>query len=134
MKRRLFTVAFAVWIFLWAWFLVRGLFLKGEGSSYRILFSRSLEGKRSYITGDKLYELIKFAEVSIPAGATYKIIGIDDGSIEDKRAVYYLYPRMKDEKADYIVIYGEPQYKNASYKICAKLDGSRFILKRKKGM
>ncbi|MCX5686367.1 MAG: hypothetical protein NTW09_02745 [Candidatus Omnitrophica bacterium] len=115
MKNNIFKIAFAVWVVLWAWFLVRELFVKDNIDTYRALLQRSLEGKRSYVTGDKLYEFLMFCKGKMPDHSSYKIVGLEDGSIEKRRAVYYLYPHLESNEPAYI------------------LDTQKYILKKNDG-
>ncbi|MDP2913081.1 MAG: hypothetical protein Q8N91_03640, partial [Candidatus Omnitrophota bacterium] len=56
-KKILYTIL-TVWTVLWLHFMMRELFLKGSTHDYKRLLGRDLDGKRSYITGDRLYEFI----------------------------------------------------------------------------
>lgn len=125
---------FLVWVVLWIWFVVRDLFLKDNIDSYRVLLTRSLEGKRSYVTGDRLYEFLKFTAGKLPKEVFYNFIGLTPDSIENRRAVYYLYPLIEKEKPDYILVYDRPGFEEEGYALAAKMDESRYILKRKKGV
>jgi len=115
MKNNIFKMAFAVWIVLWAWFLVRELFVKDNIDTYGALLQRSLEGKRSYVTGDRLYGFLMSCKREMPEGSNYKITGLEDGSIEKRRAVYYLYPHLESSEPAYI------------------LDAQKYILKKNYG-
>ncbi len=133
LKYKILKVIFAVWVALWAWFIIRELFVKDNIDSYRALLKRPLEGKRSYVTGDRLYEFLTFARSVIPDGATYKFAGIEEGSIERIRAAYYLYPRIESAAADYIIVYGASNFHDERYVMLKGMDSSRYILKRLKG-
>jgi hypothetical protein len=132
-KHKLLKVAFLVWTVLWVWFVVRDLFLKDNFNSYRILLARSLDGKHSYVTGDRLYELLKFASGKIPAGSSYNFAGLEQDSIENKRAIYYLYPLIEKEDPEYILVYDKPGFEKKGYVLMEKMDESRYILRRKGG-
>lgn len=134
MKYKILKIAFLVWMILWIWFVIRDLFLKDNINSYRVLITRSLEGKHSYVTGDRLYEFLAFSTGSLPAGASYNFTGIEPDSIENRRAVYYLYPLIQQENPDYILVYGRPGFEEEGYALAAKMDESRYILKRKEGI
>ena len=134
MKYRILKITFLVWVALWVWFVVRDLFLKDNINSYRVLLTRSLEGKHSYVTGDRLYEFLTFSAGKIPAGASYDFVGFAPESLENRRAVYYLYPLIEKEKPDYILVYDRPGFEEEGYALTAKMDESRYILKRKKGV
>jgi len=134
MKQKIFTIALLVWSLIWVWFIMRDLVIKKGMKDYSVLISRTLDGKRSYVTGDRLYEFIKFSINQIPAHDTFRVEGFDDGSIEHRRIVYYMYPRMESlENPGYILVYDKPGYDNAAYEIAAKMDDSMYLLKKKKG-
>ena len=103
MKRNILKIIFVVWIALWAMFFVRELFIKSNMRDYRALLFRSLDGKRSYVMGDKSYDFLKYCMSNMPARATYKMIGIDAGDLDVRRAVYYLYPRLENKDPDFII-------------------------------
>lgn len=115
MKNDIFKIAFGVWVILWAWFLVRELFVKDNLDIYRALLQRSLEGKRSYVTGDRLYEFLMSCRNRMPEGSTYKIVGLEEGSLDRRRAAYYLYPDLESNEPAYI------------------LDTEKYILKKSGG-
>jgi len=130
MKDRILKAAFLVWVVLWAWFAVRDFFLKGNVKSYEVLLSRTAEGKRSYVTGDRLYEFLTFCRSAIPENATYLSKGLEKDSIDERRAVYYLYPMMESNDPDYIIVFDITYAPDRNYIIHKKLDDLRYILKR----
>lgn len=131
MKYKLLKIVFLVWTVLWVWFVLRELFVKDNINSYRLLFTRSLEGKHSYVMGDRLYEFLTFSAGKLPAGASYGFAGLEPGSIEIIRAVYYLYPLVEKKDPEYILVYSQPGFEREGYVLSSKMDESRYILKRK---
>lgn len=131
MKYKILKIVFVIWIILWIAFTVRELFRKGYFWDYKILVSRSLDGKRSYVTGDKLYGFLTFSNNVLPGGASYGWIGVEDGSIDKRRATYYLYPHLEKDNPDFILVYAEAHLSREGYGLFAKLDETRYILKRK---
>ena len=131
MIKKILLLIFAAWIVLWAHFICRDLFMKGSIKADRALLSRSLEGKRSYVTGDRLYEFLSFAMRELPEGARYKIVGLEEGSIDKPHAAYYLYPHIEDEGASFILVYDKAGENIPGYETFSSLDGSRYILKKK---
>lgn len=133
MKYKILKLVFIAWVAMWLLFTIRGPFVKGYVSEYRQLLSRSLEGKRSFMTGDRIYEFIVFCGKNMPQGSSYEIIGMekkDIDPIEKRRAVYYLYPNMEAKNPDFILVYDEPGFAKAGYAVFLRLDGTRYILKR----
>lgn len=132
MRYRIVATLFAVWVILWAAFFARELFVKGAMADYRALLLRTLEGKRSYVTGDRLYEFLIFCRDKAPKGSLYAIEGLDEGSIERRRAAYYLYPLIESPRADLVFVYDKVGAARTGYEIFAGLDESRYILKKVK--
>jgi len=115
-KKILVRAILAVWIVIWALFLIRPYFKKHLLGEYFTLLTLSAEGKRAHIMGEDLHRFINFCEGSIPKPFTYKVVGITGDSIENRRARYYLYPNMED--------------RDPGYKIFKTLDSERYILKK----
>jgi len=105
MKRKIFFLAFIVWVILWISFTARELFLKGQLTDYKTLLSLSLEGKHAHVTGLELYEIITRANRQLAPGGSYKLSGVKDNSLDKRRAVYYLYPHIEKEKPDLVLFY-----------------------------
>ncbi len=130
---RILKIAFVVWVALWVGFGIRELFMKGAISEYKTLLSQPLEGKRSHLTGTRLYELIAFANKKMPFDATYQLIGIDKNSIDVRRAAYYLYPHLEKDDPDFLILFDKNADTGyAGYDIFERLDSVRCILKKRK--
>jgi len=128
------TLVLVVWIALWISFNIREVVAKGNLRDYKILAHRSLEGKRSYVTGDRLYEFLVFCNNKLPEGATYRWTKTDKEDHNRRRTTYYLYPHLEVEDADFIFAFNEPFSVRPGYEIFSKLDDTRYILKKiKKG-
>ena len=120
---------------MWISFFARELFLKSNFTDYKILLSRTLEGKQSYVTVDKFYELLKFCKKIMPEGSRYALRALEenfDWSIYKRRAIYYLYPDIESDDPQYIVVYNEPNVRNDKYEVAGSLDEKRYLLKKKK--
>ncbi len=129
-RKKIFILLFIAWIILWLNFFLRDL-TKGKGfKEYKALLSRDDTGKRSWTYGDRLFEFLIFTEKSLPSGASYNLAGVDGTSVDFRRAIYYLYPHFKEDKALYILVFDKPGYKQAGFSLFKELDPSRFILKR----
>lgn len=131
MNKKIFVIAFVAWSVIWAYFIARELFMKGGAKEYGVLLSRSLDGKRSYVTGDTLYEFIRFSGRCLPPGATYEWAGLEEGSLDKRRAAYYLYPLIEKRPAEYLLGYRIPRPTEGDYELFAGLDTERYILKKK---
>lgn len=88
---------------LWLAFFARELFVKKNIDDYRALLTKNLEGKHAYVTGDKLYEFLVYCKSKMSENSTYKIEGLEEGDVESRRAVYYLYPHLRSADPDFII-------------------------------
>lgn len=128
MKKSLYIVLIMAWVILWVTFTMRELVVKKNMSDYAALFSMPLECKHAYVTGEKLYEFINFSNARLPENVSYRLIGIEDGSIDQRRAVYYLYPHMQKDDADFLLVFNGSHYAEKHYRRFAELDSERCIL------
>lgn len=103
MKNRILTLVLVSWIALWAVFFLRELFVKKNILDYQALLSRTLEGKRAFVMGDRPYEFIRYCVKNIPETSTYDITGIDEGELKFRHAVYHLYPRLESKDPEYLI-------------------------------
>lgn len=101
MRNKLWRVVFCVWVFFWAFFLVRGL-VKGEYKKFRKLTLLDYDEKRTYILGQELDAFLKKCEDRIPESASYKLAGTLDAH-NKFRMIYYLYPRQQSDRPDYLL-------------------------------
>lgn len=120
-----------IWIAVWAIFLVRPYFKKGLFNDYRALLGLSLEGKRGYVTGEGLYDFIKFCNDAISAPATYNIIGLEEDPLGSRRAIYYLYPKIETPEPRFLFVYGVKNFSKESYSLFKSLSPDKYILKRR---
>jgi len=132
MGRAIVRIILAVWVILWAIFLVRPFFKKDLMRDYSNLSRLSTEGKRAYVTGPRLYEFIRVCNQSMPGPSSYGIIGIEKDSLEHRRVRYYLYPNVEKEGPKFLLVYGTKNYEREGYKIFKILDLDRYILRRVK--
>jgi len=132
-RQRLFQAIFVIWVVLWANFTIRDLVKAGRLFEYRDLLLRpSAEAKRSYVFGDRFYEFLKICDTKIPRSLNYEIVGLEDGSLDQRRAAYLLYPRLESAAADYILVYNLPSFERKSYKSFLVIDKHRYVLKRER--
>jgi hypothetical protein len=106
-KSAVLKIIFLAWVIVWAFFVARELLVKDNLRDYIALAGRSLEGKRAYVTGEDLYGFLNFCRANVPSGAKVSIAGLEDGSLERRRAVYYLYPLTESPEPEYILAYGK---------------------------
>lgn len=129
-KKMIVRVILAAWVIIWAVFLIRPFFAKGILTEYSVLLKLSSEGKRAYVTGPRLYEFIKFCKTFLKSRSTYKVIGVEDLSLDHRRVRYYLYPNLENRSADFILVYKVKDFQQSGYKMFKILDSERYILKK----
>lgn len=132
MGMMLSRIALAVWVVIWAVFLVRPAFKKDIIRDYSSLLKLSAEGKRAYVTGPRLYEFIVVCNQVMPKPSSYEIVGLEKDSLEHRRVKYYLYPNLEKADPEFILAYGIKDYERAGYGIFKILDLDRYILRRAK--
>ncbi|MFH1790368.1 MAG: hypothetical protein ABH885_00060 [Candidatus Omnitrophota bacterium] len=129
-KVRYAVLILAVWLALWANFIARDLFFKGALRGYLSLSVRDEDGRRAYVYGDIFYGLLKYAKGMMPEGAAFELKGVEPFSLEYRRAVYYLYPHLESDNADYVIAFGT-DFENPRYEYAGGLDAERKIFRRK---
>lgn len=131
MKRRLMLLFLIVWVILWASFNIRELFMKGNIHDYKVLLSKNIDDKRSYVTGDRFYEFLKFCNTVLPDSAEYRWVKTCKDELDRRRSTYYLYPHLESEDARFVLVYDDAYMPDQAYEVFAVLDNARYILKMK---
>ncbi|UCD55224.1 MAG: hypothetical protein JSV93_00055 [Candidatus Omnitrophota bacterium] len=130
MKKSVIPIVFIIWLVLWINFIARDFYKHGNFTRYKILARSNYEGKHAYTYGKHFYEFLKFAKNNIPEDAHYEFAGIEDLSLDSRRGIYYLYPRLKSGNPDYLLVYDAVRARKNGFKLHAKLDERRFVLRR----
>ena len=100
------AIILSIWLILFVNFTVRDLCKHGKFDEYKKLVCSNAEEKYAYTYGRPFYEFLKSAKGKVPVYESYEFSGIPDFSLDSRRGVYYLYPRLKKQNADYILVYG----------------------------
>ena len=129
-REKIFFIFFIAWVVIWFNFFLRDMTKGKYFKEYSILLSRNDIGKKSWTYGDRLFEFLEFCEKSLPQKAGYDLVGVEYLSIDYRRAVYFLYPHFREDRAEYVLVFDKPGYKQDDYILFKELDPSRFILKR----
>jgi len=117
LDKNLWKVVLFIWIFIWVFVFLKNLIYKGYLGDYAELLKRTtLEEKRSYVTGDALYSKLQQFNRNVKEPSTFGYEGIEASSLADRRIRYYLYPHLKSDNPDYLIIF----------------DGKRFYTKKAK--
>jgi hypothetical protein len=119
----------ALWIMLEASSAVNNwTFFKGDLR----FWGKSLEEKRALQNEKDFYQFIKFAEANIPASAGFDVLANPKYHYSRQRAAYYLYPRPRQEKANYLLVFDQtPDAKTMrDYRIAARFRKGAYLLKR----
>lgn len=133
MQKKFFVGAiFAVWVTLWIIFLVRPYCKKGLIEEYRKLASLSADGRRAFVTGEDLYDYIKFCNSAMPQLSTYRIIGLEEKPLEERRSIYYLYPNTEAPLPEFILVYGVKNFTEKNYAMFKSLNSQKYILKKRR--
>ena len=120
----------ALWIPVWFFFLVWPL--RKDPSKLVdafILIGADTEARRAYAYGEEFHAFIRFCRDRLPAGSTYRLVGIDDASIDRARAFYFLYPSLVTERAQFILVYKTPGYRENDTHRYASLNSGTVILR-----
>lgn len=129
-NRKVGALLLIAWVILWVNFMTRDLLRKGDFNDYKILIARDAPGKKSYTYGDSLFEFLRFSEKALPKNTDYKLVGIEEFSLSQRRAVYHLYPCIETKSPRFLLVFNKPAFKQRGYGLYKKLDNSRFILRR----
>jgi len=126
-------VFFVVWLIVWVLFLVRPYFIKQQGQEYARLLISNPEQKRALVVGPKLYAFIQFCNAALPDGSDYQIEGIKHDHLDYRRAVYYLYPHIKNSQTppSFLIVYQLPGFAKEGYALYRAFDERCFILRKK---
>jgi len=109
-------VVLIIWCVLWANFTARDLYKKGKLKDYKILLKSNAEGKHAFVYGRRFFEFLEFAKSQMPESARFDLIGFGDFSLDGRRAMYYLYPRLRAKNPEYIL---------------RKLDNGEFVFEQR---
>jgi len=130
-KKNIVKLICLIWFVLWCNFILRELFFRADlFNKYSKLLLKNEESRRSQVYGESFYAFLKFARANLRENSTFCLRGVESFSLEYRRAVYYLYPALESEKAEYILVYKNPKIKKLGYKKIASLNKESFILKR----
>lgn len=120
----------AVWIFIWALFLVRPFFKKDLLKEYSILLRSSAKEKRATTFGAQFYGFLQFCKTSLPPLSTYKIIGLEKQPLDYRRAVYCLYPNIDREGPEFLLVYNVDNFSIDGYAPYKSMGPAGYILRR----
>ncbi|NQT22636.1 MAG: hypothetical protein HQ579_04260 [Candidatus Omnitrophica bacterium] len=130
-KKNIIKLICIVWVIFWVNFILRELFFKGRlFRDYKELIFKNEELRKSFVYGINFYSLLKLAQKELPESATFSLVGVERLSLDYRRAVYYLYPLLESEKADYLLVYKKYGFVKNGYKKIVAVDRETFILKR----
>ncbi|MFA7676536.1 MAG: hypothetical protein WCY34_00010 [Candidatus Omnitrophota bacterium] len=130
---KFFKVIIVVWIIIWAWFFLRQFRINENlFSTYKNLLFSGNEEKRRLVFRENLYDFIKFSKQSIPPGSAYEVVGLEADSVDLVRLVYSMYPCLRSQEPEYILVYEQPGFNNKESNLHSLFNGKSFILKREK--
>jgi len=120
----------ALWIPVWVFFLVWPL--RKEPSRLVNAFSlirANSEARRANAYGEEFHTFLRFCKDILPAGSTFRLVGVDYATIDKVRAFYFLYPSLVTEHAQFILVYEAPGYRESNTHPYASLNPGSFILR-----
>jgi hypothetical protein len=116
-----------VWIFYWIWPVVK----KPERLRTTVaLLREDADGRRAIAFGENFYRFLQFCKQKLPAHSAFRLVGVDDASIDRVRAIYYLYPCVASSSPEYILVYENATYREENADLHALLTPTQFILKK----
>jgi hypothetical protein len=119
-----------LWIPVWVFFLVWPL-RKDPARLARTfsLIRTNTEARRSDAYGEDFHKFLLFCKDRLPAGSTFRLVGIDYASIKKVRAFYFLYPSVVAEHAEFILVYQTSGYREENAHPYALLNPGSYILR-----
>jgi hypothetical protein len=93
------------------------------------LLRADTEARRTDVYGSEFVAFLRFCKEKLPAGSTFRLVGIDYASIEKVRAFYFLYPNLVAEHPQFILVYRSPGHQEANARLYASLNSGTFILR-----
>jgi hypothetical protein len=93
------------------------------------LIRADTEARRASAYGEDFHTFLRFCKDRLPAGSTFRLVGIDYASIDKVRAFYFLYPSLVTEHAQFILVYRSPDYHESNAYLYASLNAGSFILR-----
>jgi hypothetical protein len=120
----------ALWLPVWVFFLIWPL-RKDPSRVVRAfsLIGAGAEARRASAYGEEFHAFLQFCKQRLPAGSTFRLVGIDYASIDKVRAFYFLYPCLVAEQAQFILVYRTPGYREDNTHPCDHLNSGSFILR-----
>ena len=118
-----------LWLLLWAQSILR-LVRHDPGLPSRLLTLARAddEGRRSIAYGEELARFLRFCVQRLPDRATYGLDGVDRGSLDWARAVYFLYPSRLAVHPRFLLVFKDRSFATDGAVRFATLDDDSFIL------
>jgi hypothetical protein len=119
-----------LWIPVWVFFLVWPLRKDPArmADTFRLIRADT-EARQASAYGEEFHAFLRFCKERLPAGSTFRLVGIDYASIEKVRAFYFLYPSLVADQAQFILVYRTPAYLEDDTHAYARLNEGSFILR-----
>ena len=120
----------ALWIPVWVFFLVWPLRKDPAklSNTFRLI-AADTETRRASVYGEEFYTFLRFCKARLPAGSTFRLVGVDYASIDKVRAFYFLYPSLVAEHPQFILVYQTPTYHEDNTHAYARLNEGSFLLR-----
>lgn len=120
----------ALWMPVWVFFLVWPLQKDPSRLAHEFsLIGADTEARRADAYGSEFHAFLRFCKHRLPAGSTFRLVGVDYASIDKVRAFYFLYPNLVAEHAEFILVYRTPGYRENNTHPYAFQNPGSFILR-----
>ena len=129
-KRSTVAVLVLVWVVLWINFVARDFYAKGYLGEYYALARATAREKHALTYGTHFYDFLEFVKQNTPEDARYGLRGIKEDSLDGRRAMYYLYPRLVSSTPAYIFVYSDTGTKS---NLAQEVSGFRLYRKSDQG-
>lgn len=93
------------------------------------LIRTNTEVRQSDAYGKEFHSFLRFCKDRLPAGSTFRLVGVDYASIDKVRAFYFLYPSVVAEHGQFILVYQTFGYREDNAYPYALLNPGSYILK-----
>lgn len=120
----------SLWIPVWIFFLVWPLRKEPTKlvNTFKLM-GAAAEVRQARAFGEEFHTFLRFCKDRLPAGSTFRLVGIDYASIDKVRAFYFLYPSLVAEHPQFVLVYRTPAHREDNTHLYALLSPGNFILK-----
>jgi len=128
-KKNIYLLVVFLWLILWVVFLIKQN-KRGEYIQLKFLYTHNDAERKRFIMGQDLYDFVDYCKEQIPAGKTYKFVGIE--GLDMVRARYMLWPAIMDPfDPEFVLLYKSNEVVPGGYGVLKKVNDAEVIFKKK---